>query len=272
MVRAPSDRPLVPDRTADTHHTVYVPHPMNVVLALSTVTLAVQAAACVVALAISQAPGWRRARIGAVLAGTAGLYSLFDMLGVIYPGSALAVIAVTSSNLVIAAVHVSAWIWFSFSDDQGRWRSVPRNLRWFVIGHVGSSTLLSLSGNAVDTLRMSTVSIEWLGVSFAQPSLTSLATFSAATTLGMLFISFAEQIRQARGGVVGARWNAFGFFLFVACAVEEIFVASNALNFIYLAEVGYLGIVIPMVAQFVQRFIGDAHRLQVLTQALEEEV
>lgn len=64
---------------------------MNVVLALSTVSLAVQAAACVVALAISQAPGWRRATIGAVLEG--------------------------------------AWRWFSFSDERGHWSSVPRNLR-----------------------------------------------------------------------------------------------------------------------------------------------
>lgn len=261
--------PTVLDRTADTPR---LPGLVNIVLALAMESLAVQAAACIVALAISQAPGWRRARIGALLAGTAGLYSLLNMLGALYPGSALAVVWVTSSNLLVAAVHVGAWIWFSFSDEQGRWSSVPRNLRWFVLGHFSWSALVSLSGNAVDTSRMTTVSVPWLGVSFDQASLTPLATLSAVITLGMLVISFAEQLRQARRGVVGAKWNAYGFLLFVSCAVEEILVSANVVNFIYLAGIGSLGIVMPMVAQFVQRFIGDAHRLQVLTHALEEDV
>ncbi len=105
---------------------------MNIILALSTVTLAVQAAASVVALAIAQAPTWRRARIAAVLAATAGLYSFFDILGALFPRTEIAFAWVTSANLAVAAAHVGTWIWFSFSDDDGRWRSVPRNLRWLV--------------------------------------------------------------------------------------------------------------------------------------------
>ena len=245
---------------------------MNIILALSTVTLAVQAAASVVALAIAQAPTWRRARIAAVLAATAGLYSFFDILGALFPRTEIAFAWVTSANLAVAAAHVGTWIWFSFSDDDGRWRSVPRNLRWLVIGHFSWTFLLSVTGNAIDTSRMASVRVDWLGVAFVQPSLTVLATLSAAITLGMLFVSFAEQVRQARRGVIGAKWNAIGFLVFVGCAIEEILVASNVLKFIYLAEVGYLGLVIPMVSQFVRRFHGDAHRLQALTSALEAEV
>lgn len=245
---------------------------MNIILALSTVTLAVQAAACVVALAIAQAPTWRRARIAAALAGTAGLYSVFDILGTLFPRTEIAYAWVTSANLAVAAAHVGVWVWFSYSDDDGRWRSVPRHLRWLVVAQVAWTVVLSVTGNAIDTSRMANVQVEWLRVGFVQPSLTPLATLSAAITLGILFVSFAEQVRQAKRGVVGAKWNALGFLVFVGCAIEEILVASNVLKFIYLAEVGYLGLVIPMVSQFVRRFIGDAHRLQALTAALEAEV
>ena len=245
---------------------------MNIILAISTVSLSVQAAACVVALAISQAPGWRRARIVALLAGTAGLYSFFNILGTVYPRTEQANAWVTSANIGVAAAHVATWIWFSFSDDEGRWKAVPRALRRFVVAHLAFTFLLSVTGATFDTSRMATVSVDWLGVRFVQPSLTSFGALSAATTLGLLFIVFGEQVRQARRGIVGARWNVVGFMLFVVCGVNEILVASNVVNFIYLVEIGYLGLVVPVVGQFVHRFIGDAYRLQVLNATLEFEV
>ncbi|MCE9602868.1 MAG: hypothetical protein K8S21_11745 [Gemmatimonadetes bacterium] len=231
-----------------------------------------QAAACLVALAISQAPGWRRARIGSALAGTAALYSFFDIMGAVFPRTGLPISVVWSANLTIAAAHVTVWVWFSFSDDDGRWNSVPRALRWLSIGHVTATALLGVTGNAVDLSRIQRVQVPWLGVDFVQPSLMPLATLSAAISLIILIICFGEQVRQARRGVIGAKWNALGFAIFLSCAVEEILVASDALQFIYLAEVGYLGLVIPVIAQFVRRFIDDAHRLQDLTLALEAQV
>ncbi|MCE9602867.1 MAG: hypothetical protein K8S21_11740 [Gemmatimonadetes bacterium] len=245
---------------------------MNIILAISTVALAVQAAACLVALAISRAPGWRRARIAAVLAGTAGLYSILNILGLYSPATDATNAWVSSGRLGVAAAHVAAWIWFSYSDHEGRWRTVPRTVRWVVVAHLALTFLLSATGNANDPSRLAIVEIARLGVRFVQPALTPGAMLSAATSLGFLFVSFVEQVRQARRGVAGAKWNVLGFVVFVVCAVDEILVASNVVSFIYLAELGYLGLVVPMVAQFVRRFIGDAHRLQVLTAVLESEI
>jgi len=242
------------------------------VFLLSIATFALQIAAALVALAIARAPGWSRARIAAALAGTAGLYSGFDILGTLLPRTGFEIAFIWSANLTLAAAHVAVWIWFSFSDERGRWSSVPQRLRWVSLGHLGWTALLALSGNAVDLGRMQRVQVEWLGVDFVQPSLTPLASLSAALSLVILFISFGEQVRQARRGVVGARWNTVGFSIYAACVIEELLVASGALSFIYLAEVGYVGLVIPVVAQFVQRFIGDAHQLQELTERLEGQV
>jgi len=242
------------------------------IIALSSVTLALQMAACVIALAISQAPGWRRARIVAILAGTAGLYSFFDLLGFLYRLEETSIAWVTSSNLAVAAAHVATWVWFSFSDSEGRWSSVNPRLRWVAILHVLSAIVISATGNAVDTSRLDTVHVSWLDLTFQQPPLTALATASAAISVALLLVSWFEQLRQARRGVAGALWNAIGFFVFVTCAFEEILVAAGKVDFIYLAEVGYFALVTPLIAQFVRRFIGDANRLHGLTQTLEAEV
>ena len=158
---------------------------MNIVLALSTVSLALQVAACLAALAIAQAPGWRRARIVAALAGTAGLYSLFDLLGNLFTRTEVALAWVTSANLSVAAAHVALWIWFSFSDGEGRWESVPQRLRWFATGHVVAAVAISLSRHAIDASRMDMVAVRWLRVEFVQPSLTPVATVSVLITLAL---------------------------------------------------------------------------------------
>lgn len=223
-------------------------------------------------LAISRAPGWQRLRIVGGLAFTAGLYSLFDLLGVLYPREFVAYAWVTSANLSVAAVHVVIWLWFSYSDAQGRWRSMPRWIQWAGLAHVAWTVTLSLTGNAIDPTHVDIVEVRWLGVRFGQPALTTPGMVSAAVSIALLGVSFVEQVRQARRGVPGARLIATGFAIFVGCGIEEVLVAAGVLDFIFLAEVGYLGIVIPVIAQFVRRFIDDAHRLQELTEALGAKV
>lgn len=245
---------------------------MNIILALSTVSLSFQVAATLAALAIARAPGWRRVRVVAALAFTAGLYSLFDLLGALYTRGLAALAWVTSANLTVAAAHVGVWTWFSFSDDEGSWRSVPRRLRLLVIAHVALTAALALAGGAIDDSRTDLVSVPALHVEFVQPYLTPLASLSAAVTLGLVLLSFVAQVRQAREGVRGANWIAVGFVIFIAFGLLEVAIAMGLLDFIYVAELGYLALVIPVLAQFVRRFTDDAHRLQALTDRLGEEV
>ncbi len=245
---------------------------MNIILAISTVSLALQVAAALAALVISRAPGWRRVRIVSALAFTAGLYSFINLFGAVAGQTAGAIAWVTSANLTVAAMHIAVWTWFSFSDADGEWRSVPRRLRLLVVAQVGWTALLAMAGGAVDTTRLDHVTVESLGVSFVQPSLTPLASVSIAITLGILLLSVLEQVKQMRQGVRGAALIVVGFVVFVSAGLEETFVAAGLFDFIYLAELGYLALVIPVLVQFIRRFIDDAHRLRRLTDALGDEV
>lgn len=245
---------------------------MNIILAISTVSLALQVAAALAALVIARAPGWRRVRIVSALAFTAGLYSFFNLFGAVAGQSPLAIAWVTSANLTVAATHVAVWTWFSFSNADGDWNSVPRRLRILAVAQVAWTAGLAMFGGAIDATRIDEIRVAALNVAFVQPTLTPLASLSIAITLGVLILSLTEQVKQMRRGVSGAALIVVGFVVFVSAGLEEVAVAAGLVNFIYLAELGYLALVIPVLVQFIRRFSDDAHRLRLLTDTLGDEV
>ncbi|MFN0099200.1 MAG: sensor histidine kinase [Gemmatimonadaceae bacterium] len=245
---------------------------MIVLILMSSVTFGLQLAAFVAAVVISRAAGWRRVRIVAVLAFTAGLYSLFDLIALIGHFSNIPNTSVVAENLVVAAVHVVAWLWYSFADQEGRWRSVPRWIRVLGPLHILFAALLGVLGLSVDPTRAVEVVVRWPAVTFTIPTLTPAASVSAAVTIMFLVVSLAEQVRQAKLGVRGAVPIVFGFALFVVCGILEMLVAMGRLQFIYVGELGYLGLVVPVIAQLVRKFLDDAQRLQELSTSLSDAV
>lgn len=242
---------------------------MELVLGVSLFTLALQVGAGVTAFAIARTPGWRRVRILGVLALTAGFYSLVDFLGALVPRGSSAIS--TSINLTVAAAHISAWLWYSFSDDRGSWRALPPWVRRLAIGNVVLAGLVSISGRAVRGGVLHTIEVPWLGVAFDNSPLSSLGFAAVVAMLATLMTCLVEQARQVRRGVPGARGIVAGFIIFALCGLEEAAVAGGLFDFMFLAEVGYLGLVVPVTAQLLQRFIDDAHRLHELSSRLTVE-
>ena len=245
---------------------------MIVLILMSSVTFGLQLAAFIAAVVISRAAGWRRVRIVAVLALTAGLYSLFDLIALIGHSARTPETSVAAENLVVAAMHVVAWLWYSFADHEGRWRSVPRWVQILGPANVIFAAALGVFGLTVDPTRTVEVVVHWPAVSFTIPALTTAASLSAGVTIAFLVVSLAEQVRQAKVGVRGALPIVFGFALFVVCGIIEMLVAMGKLQFIYVAELGYLGLVVPVIAQLVRKFLDDAQRLQELSASLTDEV
>lgn len=245
---------------------------MNVVLALSIVTLALQLGAVLTALTIARAPGWRRVRIVAALAGTAGVYSVVRMLGELLPNTAEVSGVLTSANIVVGAAHLSGWLWYTYSDGTGSWESLPRWVRRLSPGVVGVCALAALSGQVVASGDAVSVTVDWLHISSVRARLSPIGILVAAQLVGLLTLSLVEQVRQARRGVPGASAIVGGFVIFALCGVEEIIVAAGWFEFIYIGELGYLGLVVPVTTQLLQRFRDDARRLADLSARLSAEV
>ena len=245
---------------------------MNIVLGLALFTLALQAGAVVTAFAIARAPGWRRARILGVLALTAGLYSLVDLFAALAERSAPTSAINTSVNLTVAAAHVSTWLWYSFGNERGSWRALPAWVRRLALGNFALAGLIAVTGRAVRWGDLHEVNLPSLGVSFVGVPLSTLGSLAVVFMLTTLAICLVEQVRQARRGVPGARAIVAGLVFFMLCGVEEAFVAAGALEFIFLAPVGYLALIVPVTGQLLRRFIDDAHRLKDLSSRLTHDV
>jgi signal transduction histidine kinase/ActR/RegA family two-component response regulator len=90
--------------------------------------------------------------------------------------------------------------------------------------------------------------------------------------LFVLGVSFYEHLKRARRGVPGSKGLVVGFLLFILLAGEEVLVTAGVINFLFLADVGFLCVVVPVGIQLGRRFIDDAHRLRELSFSLASEV
>jgi len=244
---------------------------MNAIIGLSLATLALQLGAVLTASTIARAPGWQRVRIIAYLAASAGAYSIVRLLGEALPDPARAIPVLTAANIVVAAIHLSTWLWYGFSNAQGDWSSLPLSVRRFGVGVVGFCAAAALTGNLVSDAALVTTSVPWLGVTFAHARLSLIGLVSASLVMSLLVLSLVEQARQARRGIPGARAILAGFVLFAICGAEEIGVAAGWIHFIYIGEIGYLGLVVPVTIQLLRRFRQEAGRLAELSVRLSAE-
>ncbi len=245
---------------------------MNAALALALVAFVLQATTTVAMFVIARAPGWERVRLFAVIALTAGLYSGVDILAVARPWPDEWIAWVVRLNLTFAAVHASTWVLYTFGDERGSWRGVPRWIKRVAIANVVIVSSLALTGLAVEKGVTYTMDLASLGVRYTQPQLSQLGNVAAAMLLITFCLCLGEYIRRAKAGVPGARGLVIGFTLFFACTLEEVLVASGKIHFIFLADLGYLFAVVPVTVQLMRRFTGDARRLADLSARLAGEV
>ncbi len=245
---------------------------MNAAVALALVAFALQSAMMAVMFAIARAPGWERVRLFGGIALTAALYSAVDVLAVARPLPSEFVEWVVRINLTLAAIHASLWLRYTFGDQQGGWRGTARWIRRVAIANALFVASVSLTGLVVEPNVLHTVRILSLGVNYTQPQLSLIGNVAAVSVLGTFIISLVEYARRARVGVPGAHGLVIGFALFLACSLEEALVAAGKINFIFLADLGYLCAVLPVTVQLMRRFMRDARQLADLSERLAGEV
>lgn len=245
---------------------------MNTPAALALVALAIQFATAAMLFVIARAPGWERVRAFGLVALSAGAYSTVDVWAVLGQRTGDELAWVVSVNLTLASLHASAWIVYTFSDEQGRFSSMSKRMQWLAIGNVIVVTTMALPGWVVDKNVTHHMYVPSLGVDYSQPQFTTLGNIGAAIVVFTLGVVLAEHVRRMRRGVPGSLGQVIGFAIFALCTAEEALVTAGVFNFIFLADIGYLSVVIPVTVQLVRRFSNDARRLDELSKRLAGEV
>lgn len=245
---------------------------MNAAAVLALCAAVLQLGMGLLLLGLSRAPGWRAVRTLALIALTASAYSAGNTFFALPGYSDAAVLIASRVDFLAASLHGIAWFLYTHGGPTASIRYLPRPLKALsaLIATVG--VVIALTGSHVNPGGWADLSIDWARVAYRSPTLKPWAEWYSALLVASLLIPFAEFVARARRAEAGAGAHLAGFGVFFACAVVELLVADGTLRTFYLADVGFLAVVVPVAIATVRRVVDDAGRLDEQSQLLAGEV
>lgn len=244
---------------------------MNFGLHLSVVAAAAQLTLVAVGAFVSRAPGWARWRIFLALALTAALYSLNDAIWASPFVDDAQRLWIVRLNFFWATLHAVAWLSYTRARPDAPLRSLSLPLQLLAAGLVVAGVLALVPG-LITTDELYTIELDWLGLSYRQAEVTIWGELLSAVTLLALLIPLATYVGEVRRAVPGARLRVVGFVIFFLCVAEEALVAARVLEFLFLADVGFLAIVAVALVEAIGRVIDDGRALQAASDELGRQV
>ena len=243
---------------------------MNLAAAIALPSATLHLALAALLFAISRAPGWRVARVFALIAFTAGVYSAAQVSMTVEGLNPLVYEIAGRFNYVAAALHSAAWLVFGFGGPDADVAAMPRWARRLalLVAVVGTAPVL-LPGFMGPPAP---VDVRWAGVRYMYPSTTPLSEAVGYVELGALLLAGGQIARRAVRGERQLRWVIPGMAVFLLCALDEVLVANRVVEFLSLGDVGFVAMVLPLSVEVVRRYGADAVRLEALSHRLEEEV
>lgn len=244
---------------------------MNLAALVAAAAATVNVVTALIAAYVSRAPGWRAARVIVAVAATAGLYNLTSLWlmregmsdGAYQVGGRVA--------YLVATLNAVAWVWFAYAPRQGTRPEWPVAVRRVSGASVLVSVLLALTGWHLQP-TVSIIDVPWAHVRYHYPLTTVLGDVYGLVPLGLLLLALSRLIVRMRTGEPELGISVAGFAAFFLCAVDEFLVANRFVTFLSLADVGFVGVVVPLTIQLVHRVVEDARRLDALSTQLEHEV
>ena len=220
---------------------------------------------------VARAPGWSRARLYTLVAFTAACYSAVDILFSLEAVPMATVTVIGDLNFLFAALHVSAWVVLSEAHPSRPLSALSRRFQ-ILIAITVLMGLLAVIPNVAMRADYIRVDVPSLGVTYRQPKTTLFGDLAMAWFLLMLLIPFRRFVRDLGRRQPHALVRVIGFTIYFACAIDELLVTSGKIKFLYLADLGLLGIVVSLMVETLQKVLRDAAALKEATERLQVEV
>lgn len=245
---------------------------MNAAAVLALCAAVLQLGMGLLLLGLSRAPGWRAVRTFALIALTASAYSAANTFFAMPGFSDESILRASRVDYVAASLHGFAWFLYTFGGPTASFRRLPLALKVLTGVLVGIGFYIFFTGAHVIPGAWSDIRIGWANVAYRSPELKVWAEWYSLMLVGSLLVPFGSFIARARRGESGAVSHLIGFAVFFACAVVEMLVGNRVIDTFYLADVGFLAVVIPVAIATVRRVVDDAGRLDLQSRSLAGEV
>jgi signal transduction histidine kinase/ActR/RegA family two-component response regulator len=244
---------------------------VNILFIIALVCLTLQFVTTAALYVLGSAPRWRRVRWLGAAAFTAGCYSVVDAIEALRASSNVDTSWSLRINLFLGTLHAASWLVYTNVARDGQWRSLPRWVRMTVLGAtvlVGGACLTGI----VASPQRELLSVPSFGIAYERNLLTPVGYLLGAIPFALLTLSAVGVWKDRRRGVEGTTPVLFGFALFILATIEEVLVSAGVVSFIFLGDLGYICVVMPVSLQLLRRFRDDADQLDVLTEHLADEV
>jgi signal transduction histidine kinase/ActR/RegA family two-component response regulator len=207
-----------------------------------------------------------------LIALTASAYSAADLWFAWPNASDEAVLIASRANYFMGALHAVAWQLYTFGGPTASAREMPRPAQILCAVLTITGLAILVTGAHAIPGQWHDVTVEWAGVSYHTPAVYAWAEYYALFVLASLAIPFLVCIPRARRGEPGAITHLIGFTVFFICMSAEVLVTNGVLSTLFLGDVGFLAVVIPVAAATVRRVVSDAQQLDSLSQKLAGEI
>jgi signal transduction histidine kinase/CheY-like chemotaxis protein len=241
---------------------------MNLAAVLSVVAAAIEAVMAVWAFVFARAPGWQHLRVFATVAGSACAYSALNLAFSLDDTPDAVIIWALRLNYLAACAHCAAWVVYG-RIQYGEAVRVGDRALMIALG------VLALLGQVPGLLTTDTIAaqtVAWADVTYHVPVPTRLGSVLIGLPPLALLVPLLGYARKAQRQVPGARSHQVAFCVLFLLAVNEAMVTSGALENLYLADVGFLIVVLSVLSEMANRVTTDARQLVALSKDLSRQV
>lgn len=239
---------------------------MTVAVGLALVAAVLNTATGLLQLALSRAPGFRRARTLAFVALTAGVYAFADVALASDGLSARAYEALGRLNYATVGLHLCGWLVYFYGGPDASPRAMSRPVRALCGGVLVTSAFFALTGLHLRP-TITVIELGWLG-RYHYATTTPLGDALGTALLASLLLPVWAVAQRARRGERGSLVQLAAFGVFYLCAIDELLVANRVIVFLSLADVGFAAIVLGTSIETVRQVVADARELAELDRRL----
>jgi len=245
---------------------------VNVAFVVSACVAVLQLGIGVLLVPVSRAPGWRGAWAFALIAFSGAGYSATNLVASYWPLSDSAQLLGAQTSYLAATVFVSAWLVSAFGGESASVRQLPRWCQAFVVALLTAGLMSFLARSWFFTGQFTEVAVGWAGVRYRFPEpalLGELVSYLCLAGVAVTCVAYCSPRGQPKRVNVT---YVVGFSILLVTTVIDVLVTIGALDFLFTADLGFLAVVLSMLAVTAERFIDDARRLSVASTYLTEEI